>query len=115
MLAWLVPVWKYRKAILWGLLAAAVVATHAWAYSAGKRAEENRLMRERLDAFETSYAASLGEIKALFGELAGIETDTETVTREIIRYVPDDRACDLGPDAVRLLNDARGATVPAAR
>ncbi len=107
--------WKYRKAFGIAFVVLVIAATHAWAYSAGVDAEENRIARERLAAFEQSYEQSIRVVAELLAEQREIDTTTQTVEREIVRYVPNDRACDLGPDVGRLLNDARNVSVPATR
>lgn len=35
------------------------------------------------------------------------EVHYKTLTKQVIKYVKDDRSCDLGPDASRLLNGIR--------
>lgn len=100
--------WKYRKLAGWGLLIAALLGTHAWAYYSGKDAEENRIERARLERLEADQQAALTVMAQSLTELRRIQSTTEVVEREIIKHVPSDPACDLGPDALRLLNQGRG-------
>lgn len=109
--AWLKANWKL---VAMGVVVLCLIASHAWAYGAGVDAEENRIARERLSVFETSYAASLVEVREWLAEQREIDTRTQIIEREIIRHVPTDSACSFGPDFGRMLNDARGVTLPPA-
>jgi hypothetical protein len=107
-MTWIMTLWKYRKLAGWGLLLAALLGTHAWAYYSGKDAEQNRVDRARLERIEADHLASLAVMEQFLSELRRIQSTTEVVEREIIKHVPSDPACDLGPDALRLLNQGRG-------
>lgn len=101
------------KLVLAGLVVLGLFASHAWAYGAGVDAEENRIARQRLAAFEASYEQSMRVVSELLKETREIDATTQIVEREIIKHVPDDRACDLGADVIGLLNQASGYAVPA--
>lgn len=105
---------------IWVYAAIALVAasTSAWAtytitrnaYEASQlRAVEVALEQER----ETQRRALEASIRQAREE-GRLESQGRTIIREVIKHVPDLRACDLGPDALRLLNAARRGELPAA-
>ena len=65
--------WKYRKLAGWGLLLAALLGTHAWAYYSGKDAEQNRVDRARLERIEADHLASLAVMEQFLTELRRIQ------------------------------------------
>lgn len=71
-------------------------------------------LKARLETEKANYAAALEEAAALRVENQKIRQNVKTIIQKVPAHVPDNRACDLSPDTILLLNAARrGDELPA--
>lgn len=64
--------------------------------------------------WKSAYEQQVEQSKALKEELTvlrarqdKVKTVVQTQIKEVDKYVPDNRACDVSPDVIKLLNSAR--------
>lgn len=77
-------------------------------YHLGQVRELKHAIEEQADQHKSDLALLAGHHQ----NLMSIER-SKVKTREIVKYVKDNRECDVVPDAVRLLNEARQGVQPA--
>lgn len=108
----------YAKWIGGGLIVAALLIGGWWLKGRVARAAQadelemalalETKAREKADADRVTMGLQLSDAEA------ALLMKTKVITKEVVRHVKDNRDCDLGPDIVRMLSDARGTAVPAA-
>ena len=99
--------WKIIAAIAFALGTSAGSALTWKVVQAKERAEFKRLLDEK----DRAYALAMDVQRSYYAEKLRIAQNRVTV-KEVTRYVADNRACDLSPSAVRMLDRARRGTVP---
>lgn len=97
---------------LWLLVMAFSVGTTVGAATAWKivRAQDRAEYEALMDQKDRAYALAMDAQRALFNDRLRLAEGRVTV-KEVVKYVEDNRACDLSPDAAGLL-DAHGQGLP---
>jgi hypothetical protein len=102
---------------LYGLIAVGLLAVgwtvNSWRIDAARLKDAQAALRSEMAARVKADADRLDLGMKLSEAEADILTATKIITKKVKIYVPDNRACDLGLPAIRLLNRARAGLPPA--
>ena len=102
---------KYWKIILPVILViATIIGSFLYGYHKASAKCEAEKYRAAYQQVQVQLEASQKEVAQLKVQKDKIHVVTETQIKEVPKYIPDNRACDVGPDAIRLLNNARNVS-----